>query len=73
MTHADVTLAGRDLGDAPSPSLEAGVAKFVEWFGASRDSLAAGGDPTTSEDGRRPGARLDRLIANGAFDSRIRR
>jgi len=45
VTHADVTLAGRDLGYAPSTDLAAGVAKFVEWFRASRDSIAPGGDP----------------------------
>jgi len=43
VTHADVTLAGRDLGYAPSTRLEAGVAKFVEWFRTSR--LPAGEEP----------------------------
>jgi UDP-glucuronate 4-epimerase len=48
VTHADVTLAGRDLGYAPSTDLAAGVAKFVEWFRASRDTIGLGHDPARS-------------------------
>ena len=40
VTHADVSLAGRELGYAPRTSLEVGLAKFVEWFRASRDAPA---------------------------------
>jgi UDP-glucuronate 4-epimerase len=34
ITYADVTLAGRDLGYAPKVPIEAGIARFVEWFRA---------------------------------------
>jgi UDP-glucuronate 4-epimerase len=31
-THADITLARRELGYEPSTTLEVGLARFVEWF-----------------------------------------
>jgi UDP-glucuronate 4-epimerase len=45
LTHADVSLAGRDLGYAPRTRVEAGLAKFVAWFRASRDTAAPDGEP----------------------------
>jgi UDP-glucuronate 4-epimerase len=47
VTYADVTQAGRDLGYAPSTRIEAGVAKFVEWFRASHAAIRSH-DPSTA-------------------------
>ncbi len=39
-TYADVTLAGRDLGYAPSTSIRTGLARFVEWLRSDAHSWA---------------------------------
>jgi len=31
-TYADITAIARDLGYAPTTSIEEGVPKFVDWF-----------------------------------------
>src|SRR6516162_3672691 len=45
LTYADVSLAGRELGYAPRTRVEAGLAKFVEWFRASREGTASDAEP----------------------------
>jgi UDP-glucuronate 4-epimerase len=42
ITYADVSLAGRDLGYAPRTVLAEGLAKFVDWFRASRGDAPEG-------------------------------
>ncbi|HYM71127.1 MAG TPA: NAD-dependent epimerase/dehydratase family protein [bacterium] len=48
ITYADVSEAGRDLGYAPSTRIEAGVARFVEWFRTSRAVVASPDDSAGS-------------------------
>lgn len=38
VTYADIALAARDLGFAPTTTIEAGMADFVEWFKSYSDN-----------------------------------